>query len=368
MKLTLSREELLNPLQLSIGVVERRQTLPILSNVLINVQDTQLTITGTDLEVELIGRSELQSPAEIGGEITVPGRKLFDICKTLPESSQVTLELDGDRMRVRSGRSRFSLSTLPAQDFPRASTDDNATELTIPQKELLFLLQRTHFAMAQQDVRYYLNGMFLEVKPNTVSTVATDGHRLALNTINVAETLQELNALLPYKGVQELMRLLADNEDPVTLFVSQNHLRADTPRFTFTTKLIDGSFPSYERVLPKACDKTVNIDRNAFKQTLQRASILSNEKFRGIRLQLDKDLMSIQANNPEQEEAQEDLNVEYAHDALELGFNVDYIIDVLNTVDNDTVTLSFANNESGVLIEQQGENANSTFVVMPLRL
>jgi len=271
-------------------------------------------------------------------------------------------------MRIRSGRSRFSLSTLPAQDFPRSKTDESALELTIPQKDILFLLQRTHFAMAQQDVRYYLNGMFLEVKDSTVSTVATDGHRLALNTINMPDVQQPLNALIPYKGVQELMRLLNDNEDLVKLSVSQNNLRAETPSFTFTTKLIDGSFPSYERVLPKSCDKSVDIDRHTFKQTLQRTSILSNEKFRGIRLQLDKDTLSIQANNPEQEEAQEDLSVDYTHDALELGFNVDYIIDVLNTIDDDTVTLSFANNESGVLIEQETNNTNSTFVVMPLRL
>jgi DNA polymerase-3 subunit beta len=368
MKLTLSREELLSPLQLAIGVVERRQTLPILANVLLRFNNAELSITGTDLEVELIGRTSLEGNNDIKAEITVPGRKLLDICKSLPEDAPITLELDKDRLLIRSGRSRFSLSTLPAEEFPFIQPDPNTVEITVPQADLHYLIQRTHFAMAQQDVRYYLNGMLLEVKGGTIRTVATDGHRLALNSVSFSDTNTTVNALLPYKGVHELLRLLGSSAGDIKVGISANHIRVENPQFIFTSKLIDGTFPSYERVVPKNSDKHISLDRQSLKQTLQRASVLTNEKFRGVRFHLENDLLQIQANNPEQEEAQEEMIIEYQAATCQLGFNVDYIIDVLNTVSNDTVVLSFTDNETGVLVQEQTDKAYSAFVIMPLRL
>lgn len=368
MKLTLQREELLTPLQLAIGVVERRQTLPILANVLLRFNNDQLSVTGTDLEVELIGRATLATDTGIKKEITVPGRKLLDICKTLPDEATLTLEFDKDRLLIRSGRSRFSLATLPAEEFPFIQPDPSTIELSVPQADLHYLIQRTHFAMAQQDVRYYLNGMLLEVKGGTIRTVATDGHRLALNSVNFADSGATINALLPYKGVHELLRLLSSSAGDITLGISANHIRVENPSFIFTSKLIDGSFPNYERVVPKNSDKHISLDRHFLKQTLQRASVLTNEKFRGVRFHLENDLLQIQANNPEQEEAQEEMTIEYQAAACELGFNVDYIIDVLNTISNDTVVLSFTDNETGVLVQEQTDKAYSAFVIMPLRL
>ncbi|MDQ2993792.1 MAG: DNA polymerase III subunit beta [Pseudomonadota bacterium] len=368
MKLTLQREELLKPLQLAIGVVERRQTLPILANVLLRAHESQLTVTGTDLEVELVGRITLQTPPEIAGEITVPGRKLLEICKSLPEGSPIKLELDKDRLMVTSGRSRFELKTLPANEFPSVQPDQNAIDFSITQSDLSYLLHRTHFAMAQQDVRFYLNGLLLEVKGGTISTVATDGHRLALNTINFDNKETAIQALLPFKGVHELIRLINNEKDVIGVSISANHLRAESANFIFTSKLIDGSFPSYDRVVPKNCDKSVNVDRHTLKKMLQRASILTNEKFRGVRMLLNDGMLTIEATNPEQEAAREETLVEYALASCELGFNVDYIIDVLDTVDNDTVTLSFIDNQTGVLIEESRDSAYSAFVIMPLRL
>ncbi|MBX9586002.1 MAG: DNA polymerase III subunit beta [Gammaproteobacteria bacterium] len=368
MKFTLQREELLTPLQLAIGVVERRQTLPILANVLLRFSDDQLSVTGTDLEVELIGRTTLQSKQPGNKEITVPGRKLLDICKTLPDEATITLEFEKDRLLIKSGRSRFSLSTLPAEEFPFIQADPSTVEIKLPHSDLHYLIQRTHFAMAQQDVRYYLNGMLLEVKGGNIRTVATDGHRLALNSLTYSDSAATAQALLPYKGVHELLRLISGNAGDVTVGVSANHIRVESPNFTFISKLIDGSFPSYERVVPKNSDKHVILDRHSLKQTLQRASVLTNEKFRGVRFHLENDVLQIQANNPEQEEAEEEMTIDYQSPTCELGFNVDYIIDVLNTISNDNVVLSFTDNETGVLVQEQTDRAYSAFVIMPLRL
>lgn len=368
MKLTLQRDELLAPLQLAIGVVERRQTLAILANVRLRFDKGMLTVTGTDLEVELIGRSTLQSNLDSAADITVPGRKLLDICKSLDSDAAITLEIEKDRLLIRSGRSRYSLATLPVDEFPTIQADPSTVELTIPHSDLHYLIQRTHFAMAQQDVRYYLNGMLLEVKGGTIRTVATDGHRLALNSVGFADSAVTTQALLPYKGVHELLRLLSTCSSDIKLGISLNHLRVESPSFVFTSKLIDGSFPSYERVVPKNSDKHITMDRHHLKQTLQRASVLTNEKFRGVRFHLENDLLQIQANNPEQEEAEEEMIIDYQGNICELGFNVDYIIDVLNTISNDTVVLSFTDNETGVLVQEQTDKAYSAFVIMPLRL
>jgi DNA polymerase-3 subunit beta len=303
MKLSIARDQLLKPLQQVSGVVEKRQTLPVLANVLMVVDAGKLALTGTDLEVELIARTDLAG--EFGdGEITVPARKLLDICKSLPASAEVELKQDGQKLVLKSGKSRFTLVTLPANEFPNLEEGMGAFSLTMTQQALKKLIDKTSFAMAQQDVRYYLNGMLFEVTSGRLRTVATDGHRLAMSDAEAqTDAVERLQVIVPRKGVHELARLLTDDEGTVTITLGSNHIRATVGNVTFTSKLIDGKFPDYERVLPKGGDKIVLANREELRQSLTRAAILSNEKFRGIRLQLTPDLLRIQANNPDQEEA-----------------------------------------------------------------
>ncbi len=367
MKLSISRDQLLKPLQQVSGVVEKRQTLPVLANVLMVVDGGKLALTGTDLEVELIARTDLAG--EFGdGEITVPARKLLDICKSLPASAEIELKQDGQKLSLKSGKSRFSLATLPANEFPNLEEGVGAYSLTITQKALKQLIEKTAFAMAQQDVRYYLNGMLFEVTAGRLRTVATDGHRLAMCAAEAQpEAVERTQVIVPRKGVHELARLLNDDEGLVTITLGSNHIRATVGNVTFTSKLIDGKFPDYERVLPKGGDKTVLANREELRQSLTRAAILSNEKFRGIRLQLTPDLLRIQANNPDQEEAEEDVTVEYNGASLEIGFNVQYLMDVLGVLENATAKFTLGDSNSSALI-QDGEGGSSVYVVMPMRL
>lgn len=368
MKFVISREALLKPLNLAAGVVERRQTLPILSNVLLALNGQRLSITGTDLEVELVGHVELEQAPESQGEITVPARKLVDICKSLPDGSQLEFALDDQRLVLRSGRSRFTLSTLPASDFPSVEDSPGSLQLQLKQGDLKRLIDRTGFAMAQQDVRYYLNGMLWEVKGGRLRAVATDGHRLAMCTlqseINATEALQ---VILPRKGVIELARLLMEEDASVTMVIGSNHFRANTGVFQFTSKLVDGKFPDYERVLPRGITKVVYSERDELRQAFTRASILSNEKYRGIRLLLNAGSLRILANNPEQEEAEEEVPVDYQGESLEIGFNVSYLLDVLGVLRDRNVKISLSDANSSALLEE-AEAGDSVYVVMPMRL
>lgn len=368
MKFVISREALLKPLTLVAGVVERRQTLPVLSNILIVVDGDQLSLTGTDLEVELVGRVALSEPGD-SGEITVPARKMMDICKTLPEESNITVEQDGDKLTIRSGRSRFTLSTLPAIDFPNVEEKPQNLGFSIPQEALRHIIERTSVAMAQQDVRYYLNGMLFEIETGSLKAVATDGHRLALcqseADISVSDTQQ---VIVPRKGILELSRLLSDGDESVEITMSNNHIRAITSDFTFTSKLVDGKFPDYSQVIPRDGDKKFVADREEFKQVLGRAAILSNEKYRGVRLILQNDQLQVYANNPEQEEAEEEMSVGYEGEQLEIGFNVGYLLDVLTVTNSQNVEVTLSDANSSALIGEVAENPDSTYVVMPMRL
>jgi len=315
MKLTILRETLLKPLQQVIGVVERRQTLPILSNILISVAKDSISLTATDLEVEL--RATTQVATGTTAEFTLAARKILDICRTLPEGATLEIVLDGDRITLRSGRSRFSLSTLPASEFPVVEEVKSAHRFNIVQKDLKKLIDRTHFAMAQQDVRYYLNGLMIELNEGMVRAVATDGHRLALCEMPAAiKGTNGYQVIVPRKGIQELNRLLSDSEEEAELQIGTNHIRVNLPEIRFTSKLVDGRFPDYQRVLPKGSDKHLVADRETMRHALTRASILSNEKYRGIRWSLAENLLKIQAHNPEQEEAEEELEVNYHGAAL----------------------------------------------------
>ena len=365
MQFALSRDALLKPLQLVAGVVERRQTLPVLSNVLLVLADGQLSLTGTDLEVELVGRVAVDDEIQ-GGEITVPARKLLDIVKSLPDGARIDFSIENQKVTIKSGRSRFTLSTLPASEFPAVEDGPNTLGFDVQQKQLKRLIDAVSFSMAQQDVRYYLNGMLLEITPERLRSVATDGHRLALCTLPMSVEGSR-QAILPRKGVLELVRFLADSEAPVRVTLGSNHLRAQTDDFTFTTKLVDGKVPDYERVLPRSGGNHLIAERHELRQAFSRASILSNEKYRGVRLVLEVNQLTLIANNPEQEEAEEVVGVDYSGSPFEIGFNVSYLVDVLNALASDSVRVSLADANSSALLEA-AEGSDALYVVMPMRL
>lgn len=366
MKFSLSREALLNPLQLVVGVVERRQTLPILSNVLLRLEGNQLSMTGTDLEVEIKGSTEVVSASE-AGEVTVSARKFLDICRSLPDGAQVDFSSSEGKAQIVSGRSRFTLATLPANEFPSVDEGEQTVQFNVPGSTIRGLIESTSFAMAQQDVRYYLNGMLWEVTHNQLRVVATDGHRLALCDGFCEVALDtKISAILPRKGIMELSRLLAD--DDVRVSIGSNHIRVTGADYCFTSKLVDGSYPDYDRVVPKGGDKLVVGDREQLKQAFGRTAILSNEKYRGVRIELVNGAMHLVANNPEQEEAQEEVSVAYSGDALEIGFNVSYLLDVLNVLKSKEIRFTLADSNSSALVEDASGESKATYVVMPMRL
>ena len=364
MKFTASREKLLKPVQLIIGAVERRQTMPILSNFLFRNVDGHLVITATDLELEVSATVDV---APEGDAVTVPGRKLLDICKSLPDTSEISFALQGEKVEIRSGRSRFSLATLAAAEFPLVDAINVQETVSVEKEQLQFLIENTYFAMAQQDVRYYLNGLMLEIQQGKLRSVATDGHRLALADIKLEDSIPARQVIVPRKAVHEFLRILGGAEGTVDLALSDNHLQAQVGDIRFVTKLIDGKFPDYERVIPEAHEFVANIDRELVRAGLMRASILSNEKYRGIRLGLNNERLKIQAHNPEQEEAEEELEVSYQGPELEVGFNVNYLLDVLNTIHSNEVEFHLQDSNSSLLI-QSPDNKNCKYVVMPMRL
>ncbi|NCP65597.1 MAG: DNA polymerase III subunit beta [Paraglaciecola sp.] len=367
MKFSISRESFLQPLQLVSGAVERRHTLPILSNVLIKVSENSLWLTGTDLEVELISNVTLEGDFT-EGEITVPAKKLVDICKGLREGSAIDFEVDANKALIKSGRSKFSLSTLSASDYPNLEDWQGELDFEIPQSALKRLIDSTHFCMAQQDVRYYLNGMSLETEENVIRTVATDGHRLALCRLAYTNaTLPNRQVIIPRKGVLEISRLIEDSDKRVKVQVGSNHIRIFSTDFIFTSKLVDGRFPDYRRVLPKDGDKKIESEKDMLKQAFSRAAILSNEKFKGVRLNLSENELKITANNPEQEEAEEIVDIDYAGAALEIGFNVAYLIDVMNGLNCEKVRITLADSNSSALLEDASDDS-ALYVIMPMRL
>lgn len=310
MKFIVEREHLLKPLQQVSSPLGGRPTLPILGNILLQVTENCLSLTGTDLEMEMIARVGLTQAHEVGAT-TVPARKFLDICRGLPEGAEIHVTLDGDRILVRSGRSRFSLSTLPAGDFPNLDDWQSDVEFTLPHATLKRLIDATQFSMAHQDVRYYLNGMLFETEGEELRTVSTDGHRLAVCAMSVGQSLPHHSVIVPRKGVTELVRLLDGSETPLQIQIGSSNIRAHVGDYIFTSKLVDGRFPDYRRVLPKNPDKTLQSGCDVLKQAFARAAILSNEKFRGVRLFITQNQLRITANNPEQEEAEEILDVDY---------------------------------------------------------
>ncbi|MFH4558708.1 DNA polymerase III subunit beta [Vibrio diabolicus] len=366
MKFTIERSHLIKPLQQVSGALGGRPTLPILGNLLLKVEENVLSMTATDLEVELVSKVTLEGDFE-AGSITVPSRKFLDICRGLPDDAIITFVLEGDRVQVRSGRSRFSLATLPANDFPNIEDWQSEVEVSLSQADLRTLIDKTQFSMANQDVRYYLNGMLFEIDGTTLRSVATDGHRMAVSQTQLGADFEQKQIIVPRKGVQELVKLMDAPEQPVVLQIGSSNVRAEVNNFTFTSKLVDGRFPDYRRVLPQSTNKTLIASCDELRQAFSRAAILSNEKFRGVRVNLADTEMRITANNPEQEEAEEMLDVTFEGDAIEIGFNVSYVLDVLNTLRCENVRVSMSDANASALIENADDDS-AMYVVMPIRL
>ncbi len=355
----------MKPLSHVAAVVERRQTLPILSNLLLSMHEGQLRLTGTDLEIELVAGVPLTAKAE--GAITVPARKLYDICRALPAQAELDIRVEGTKARIQSGRSRFTLATLPAGEFPSVEGGEWQQQVEVSQQELKRLLDQTHFCMAHQDVRYYLNGLLLEFEGNRLRGVATDGHRMAISELSLNSEPGNRQAIVPRKGILEITRFLGTSESPVTVSLSANHIRASTDNMTLTSKLIDGRFPDYQQVLPANYRRTVRVDRSALREALGRTAILANEKYRGVRLTVAPGVLTLTAQNPEQEEAHEELSIDYEGEQLEVGFNVTYVVEALGGLESKEVELGINDPHSSCALLAPGDRTTQ-YIVMPMRL
>jgi DNA polymerase-3 subunit beta len=361
------REVLLKPLQAVSGIIERRQTLPILSNVLLVRKAGSLGFIASDIEIEITAILEAGGGEDVA--VTVGARKLLDILRALPEGAEVTVVQQDKRLQVRSGKSRFSLQTLAAEDFPRmANAEGNAVKFSIKQGVLKGLFALVQYAMAQQDIRYYLNGLLMVIDGGDLRVVATDGHRLGLAVQQVApKDLGRQEVILPRKTVIELSRLLGDGEEPVEIQLSSNQARFSFGETVVVSKLIDGKFPDYNRVIPKQQNRLIKLNRVQMQQALQRAAILTNDKFRGVRWVLTENSLRVSCSNTEQEEAQEELDIEYNGEALDVGFNVSYLLDVLNHLDVEEVQWALGDANSSALLTVPGRD-DFKYVVMPMRI
>ncbi|WP_294947940.1 DNA polymerase III subunit beta [Sulfurivirga sp.] len=370
MKIVISRETLLRGLQTVAGVVEKRQTKPILGNVLLQLEDQTLTLVGTDLEVEVRAQVLVDSSDAPAFSTTLPALKLLGIVRALPDGAVVQLTFDAEgRCTLSSGRSRYRLSTLPADEFPLMDMSGTSLSLSVPQATLRALLAHTHFAMAAQDVRYYLNGMLFDIADHSLRVVATDGHRLSTCATELeTEALTPTQVILPRKGVLELVKLLEQRDDLAQLSIGSNMLAVQLEGITFLSKLIEGRFPDYRRVIPKDNPLRVRADRNLLRDILHRATILSNDRFRGVRLNLEPGLLTVHAQNAEQDEAHEELVVEYEGAPLEIAFNVQYLLDVLGALQGDFAELAFRDANGPLLVEEAHEALHCQHVVMPMRL
>ena len=366
MRFSIQREALLKRLQHVVGVVERRQTLPVLANLLVVVDAGGVALTGTDLEVEMVARTTADDLD--AGEVTVPARKLFDICRALPDGCRIKFEQNGDRVTVSAGRSRFTLATLPATEFPTIDSIELVERVALPEATLKELMDRTSFAMAHQDVRYYLNGMLLDLREQALRCVATDGHRLALAEAKLeAKVGSPRQVIVPRKGINELQGLFETGDGVVELEFARNHLRVRRGDVTFTSKLIDGRFPDYEAVIPIGADKEVRLQRDEMRAALQRAAILSNEKYRGVKIEVAPNRVRVVAHNPEQEEAVEEVEARTGVSDLSVGFNVNYLLDALGAIGSEEVLLCLRDGQSSCLVRKP-DSDDTRHVIMPLRL
>jgi DNA polymerase III subunit beta len=365
--ISVQRDVILLPLQAVSGVVERRHTLPILSNVLLELKDSVLSLTATDLEIQVSSRSESDG-ARTDEATTVSARKLQDILRSLPEGASIALDIQDRRLQLKAGKSKFSLQTLPANDFPKLAPAGQASaRLELAQKELKRLFALVHYAMAQQDIRYYLNGLLLALAPEGLTVVATDGHRLALATAAIPLDLAKMDVILPRKAVLELTKLLADGDGALSVEVRDNQVAFRFGVVELVTKVVDGKFPDYQKVIPAGYRKGFRISCDILRLALQRAAILSNEKFRGVRWVLTENSLRIVSSNTEQEEAEEELEIEYRGEPLDIGFNVSYLLDVLANTPASEIECWLGDANSSMLITLPND-PNFKYVVMPMRI
>ena len=368
MNFTTDREKLLGPLQLACGVVERKQTAPILSNLLLDVRENSLTIVGCDEEVEIsLVISDID--VESGGAITVPARKLMDICRSLTDSAPLTAKRDGNRVQIDSGRFTSSLASLPPDQFPSIEPAKATFSVEMLTKQLRWLLKRTSFAMGQQDVRYFFNGTLFEISAGRVHVVATNGQRLATCYLEVGDHTDHDQFIVPRKAIAEIARLIASLDDEVTvrLDFTSNHMTVDVPGARLVTKLIDATYPDYSRAIPLDGDKVMLVDRQTLKDALSRTAILSNELYRNVRLILLQDRLDMHTNNPQQEEAEETLIVSYSGESVEIGFNVSYLIEALSAMAGSQVRMTFSDSSSACLLEDVDEK-ECLYVISPMML
>ncbi|TDR32513.1 DNA polymerase III subunit beta [Hydromonas duriensis] len=365
-----SKDTLLNPLQVVCGIVERRHTLPVLANVLFKKSANTLTLTSTDIEIQIKTQLSVEDGEANDVNTTVNAKKLLDILKSLPEGKDVALNLKDNKVAISSGKSKFNLQTLPANDFPEmAKTGEFTHKITIKQKSLTELLNKAHFAMAVQDIRYYLNGMLMMVQGNELVVVATDGHRLAYAQTSTDQDLGEKKEfILPRKTVLELQRLLKDNDEDVVIELSNNQIRFTFNDIELTSKLVEGKFPDYQKVIPKDYTKAVQINRQVLQQALQRVAILSNEKFKGVRCLVEANTIKVSSTNTDQENALEELDVEYSGEPLDIGFNVHYLLDVLSNQKTENIILNLGNSANQSVLITVTEDDTFKYVVMPMRI
>ena len=361
------RDTLLRPLQIVSGIVERRHTLPILANILIRKDGEKVSFLSTDIEVQITTTADVGSGGEAAAT-TVAARKLLDILRALPDSGDVSLSLSNKRMTVQSGKSRFALQTLAAEEFPTvAQAEQFNAKVTLPQKTLKHLFNMVHFAMAQQDIRYYLNGLLLVVDGKNVIAVATDGHRLAFCQVETDQNFQRQEVIIPRKTILELQRLLEDQDQPVDLEIATNQVKLTFADIELISKLVEGKFPDYTRVVPKGYKNNFTIDRQTLLHALQRAAIMTSDKFKGVRWIMAPGSLKISSTNADQEEAVEELEIDYGGDSIDIGFNVSYLLDVLNNLKSDNVNIALGDANSSALITVP-ENADFKYVVMPMRI
>lgn len=365
MKFSVTNEALLGPLQVVSGIIEKKPSNQILSNVLLSVEDDCLTITGANGEIEMVTRLHLDGEQHELGEITVPGKKLYDICRSIREDETIHFSVKEGKVTVAHGQSRFSLISLPANEFPNILELGHAKTIQLEQSTLKALFDYTQFAMAQQDVRFYLNGLLLKIGAGHVRAVATDGHRMALATMAMEGLDEECSVIIPRKSVVELGKLLADG--PIKISIDDNHLFVLAEHFTFISKLVDGRFPDYEKVILKHAAKNIVVGREAFKEALVQAAILCDEKLKGVRLAFEPGKITLYSNNPQQEQAEIEVASDYSGENFEIGFNINYLIDVMQIMRSDNVSILLDANHTNALFEEQDGN-DCQYVVMPMLL
>jgi DNA polymerase-3 subunit beta len=366
MKFIINREQLLTPLQQIVSVIEKRQTMPILANVLITIDNDELTLTGTDLEIQIIAKINIESATP--GSITVPARKFLDICRLLPNGAEISFEQQEDKVKIASNRSRFSLSCLPADNYPEFAESELENQFFINAGKFKKALDKTLFCMANQDVRYYLNGLLLHISNSQLELVASDGHRLSIYEDSLDQaTGFEARIILPRKGVLELNRLLDDAETELKVEFSNNNIRIFIKNLIFSAKLVDSKYPDFGKVFQQDFFNKINIEKQLLKNALTRVAILSNEKFKGVTFDISSESLRLSTHNPEHDEAEEELAIDYLGDPLSIAFNAQYLLDAVSNLDSENAVLTIASNASSCFIDEP-DGCAYKFIVMPMRL